>query len=318
MAPMAGFTDAACRHLMADHGAAYTVSEMGSSRAIVYKDAKTLELLRDDAPHGIYAVQLFGEVPELLGQAAANLLQKGLRFDLLDLNMGCPAPKIVSGGAGSRLMLDPPLCGNIVRAVRDAVGDAVPVTVKMRLGWDDAHRTAVEVARQCEAAGAALIAVHGRTREQMYLPPVDIDGIREVCRAVTIPVLANGDVASAQDALDMMERTGAAGVMVGRAALGNPWLFEQIRAALAGQPAPPLPTMTQRMAALRRQVYEMCENKGENVAMPQARGQAMHYMAGLRGAAQLRQTCSSLTYFSDVDRLIDLALRLQRTDAPDL
>lgn len=311
-APMAGFTDAACRHLMARHGAAYTVSEMASAKAITFGDRKSLQLLKDGAPAGVYAVQLFGAEPETLGQAVTIVREKGIRFDLIDLNMGCPAPKITSSGAGSRLLLDPALCGRIVRAVCDAAGDT-PVTVKMRLGWDAGHRTAVEVARQCEANGAALLAVHGRTREQMYTPPIDPQAIAEVKRAVNIPVLANGDVDSAGAALALLEQTGCDGVMIGRAALGDPWLFERVKAALAGEPAPAMPTLGQRMGALRAQIYEMCEEKGEWVAMPQARSHAMHYMKGLRGAAELRRECSRLEHFTDVDALIEKVYRAQRT-----
>ena len=266
-APMAGLSDAACRRLMADHGAAWTVSEMASAKAITFGDRKSLALLRDPDPHGLYAVQLFGNEPELLGQAIGILREKGVRFDLLDLNMGCPAPKITGGGAGSKLMLDPPLCG------------------------------------------ADLLVVHGRTREQMYVPPVHWDQVAAVKRAVGIPVFANGDITSPERAVEAVRETGCDGVMIGRGALGDPWLFERVNAALAGQTPPLLPTLPQRMAALRRQIYEMCEEKGEWAAMPQARSQAMHYMKGLRGAAALRRACAMLSRFEDVDTLIDAVYR---------
>lgn len=310
-APMAGLTDAACRHLMADHGAAWTVSEMASAKAITFGDKKSLTLLRDPHPHGLYAVQLFGADPATLGRAIGILAEKGIHYDILDINMGCPAPKITSSGAGSKLMLDPFLCGQMVKAARDAVGPEVPLTVKMRIGWDEEHLTGVEVARRCEENGADLIAVHGRTREQMYIPPIDTQAIAEIKKAVSIPVLANGDITTAEGALSMLEQTGCDGVMIGRGALGDPWLFERVRAALLGQEQPPLPTLNQRMAALRSQIYEMCEEKGEWAAMPQARSQAMHYMKGLRGAAALRRACSMLEHFEDVDRLIDAVYRCQ-------
>lgn len=309
-APMAGFTDAACRHLMADHGAAYTVSEMASAKAITYGDQKSVALLRDKDPHGIYAVQLFGNEPDILAQAIHIIRDKGLTFDIIDINMGCPAPKITGSGAGSKLMLDPELCGRMVRAAVDAAGET-PVTVKMRAGWDADHITAVEVARQCQQNGAALVTVHGRTREQMYIPPIDPGIIRAVKQAVSIPVVGNGDINSADDALALMQQTGCDAVMVGRGALGNPWLFEEIRAALTGQPAPQPPTLQKRMAALRAQIYDMCERKGEWTAMPQARSQAIHYMRGLRGAAALRRACSTLSHFEDVDRLIEAVYRAQ-------
>ena len=310
-APMAGLTDAACRHLMADHGAAWTVSEMASAKALNFGDRKSLELLKDEHPHGLYAIQLFGAEPESMAKAILFVREKGIRFDILDINMGCPAPKITSSGAGSKLLLDPPLCGQMAAAARKALGDDTPLTVKMRIGWDADNLTGVEVAKQLEAGGADLIAVHGRTREQMYIPPIDTAAIAAIKQAVSIPVLANGDVTSADGALTLLKETGCDGVMIGRGALGDPWLFAQVRAALLGEERPPEPTLNQRMAALRAQIYEMCEEKGEWAAMPQARGQAMHYMKGLRGAAALRRYCSMLEHFTDVDRLIDAVYKLQ-------
>ena len=310
-APMAGLTDAACRRMMADHGAAWTVSEMASAKALNFGDRKSFALLKDPDPHGIYAIQLFGAEPETLAKAILLVREKGIRFDILDINMGCPAPKITSSGAGSHLLLDPPLCGAMVAAARKALGDDTPLTVKMRIGWDADHLTGVEVAKQCEANGADLLAVHGRTREQMYIPPIDTGAIAAIKQAVSIPVLANGDVTTAQGALDLLEKTGCDGVMIGRGALGDPWLFDRVRAALLGEEPPAEPTLNQRMAALRRQIYEMCEEKGEWLAMPQARSQAMHYMKGLRGAASLRRYCSMLEHFTDVDKLIDAVYRLQ-------
>ena len=310
-APMAGLTDAACRRMMADHGAAWTVSEMASAKALNFGDRKSFALLKDPDPHGIYAIQLFGAEPETLAKAILLVREKGIAFDILDINMGCPAPKITSSGAGSHLLLDPPLCGAMVAAARKALGDDTPLTVKMRIGWDADHLTGVEVAKQCEANGADLLAVHGRTREQMYIPPIDAGAIAAIKQAVTIPVLANGDVTTAEGALDLLEKTGCDGVMIGRGALGDPWLFDRVRAALLGEEMPAEPTLNQRMAALRHQIYEMCEEKGEWLAMPQARSQAVHYMKGLRGAASLRRYCSMLEHFTDVDKLIDAVYRLQ-------
>ena len=310
-APMAGLTDAACRRMMADHGAAWTVSEMASAKALNFGDRKSFALLKDPDPHGIYAIQLFGAEPETLAKAILLVREKGIQFDILDINMGCPAPKITSSGAGSHLLLDPPLCGAMVAAARKALGDDTPLTVKMRIGWDADHMTGVEVAKQCEANGADLLAVHGRTREQMYIPPIDTEAIASIKRAVQIPVLANGDVTTAEGALDLLAQTGCDGVMIGRGALGDPWLFGRVRAALLGEDPPAEPSLNQRMMALRRQIYEMCEEKGEWLAMPQARSQAMHYMKGLRGAASLRRYCSMLEHFTDVDKLIDAVFRLQ-------
>ena len=312
--PMAGFTDAPCRRLMAQHGAGFTVSEMVSGRALVYQDRKTAALLRAEPNDAPYGVQLFGDDPEIMGQAAA--LIEGEQFDFLDINMGCPAPKIVSAGAGSKLMLDPELCGRIVEQV--AAHTPRPVTVKMRKGWDADHITAVECAKACAQAGAAAIAVHARTRAEMYTPGIDLSIIAAVKQAVDVPVLGNGDIHTPEDALEMVRQTGCDGVMIARAALGDPWLFEQVNAALEGAPAPKQPNLQARMNALRRQVEQMVEEKGEYVAMPQARAQAMHYMKGLKGAASLRKVCCELSHLEDLDRLIEAVFDCQRRAAdPD-
>lgn len=312
--PMAGFTDAPCRRLMAQHGAGFTVSEMVSGRALVYQDRKTAALLRAEPNDAPYGVQLFGDDPEIMGQAAA--LIEGEQFDFLDINMGCPAPKIVSAGAGSKLMLDPELCGRIVEQV--AAHTTRPVTVKMRKGWDADHITAVECAKACAQAGAAAIAVHARTRAEMYTPGIDFSIIAAVKQAVDVPVLGNGDIHTPEDALEMVRQTGCDGVMLARAALGDPWLFEQVNAALEGAPAPKQPNLQARMNALRRQVEQMVEEKGEYVAMPQARAQAMHYMKGLKGAASLRRVCCELSHLEDLDRLIEAVFDCQRRAAdPD-
>lgn len=312
--PMAGFTDAPCRRLMAQHGAGFTVSEMVSGRALVYQDRKTAALLRAEPNDAPYGVQLFGDDPEIMGQAAA--LIEGEQFDFLDINMGCPAPKIVSAGAGSKLMLDPELCGRIVEQV--AAHTTRPVTVKMRKGWDADHITAVECAKACAQAGAAAIAVHARTRAEMYTPGIDLSIIAAVKQAVDVPVLGNGDIHTPEDALEMVRQTGCDGVMIARAALGDPWLFEQVNAALEGAPAPKQPNLQARMNALRRQVEQMVEEKGEYVAMPQARAQAMHYMKGLKGAASLRKVCCELSHLENLDRLIEAVFDCQRRAAdPD-
>lgn len=303
LAPMAGFTDASCRRLAARHGALYTISEMVSAKALTFGDKKSAQLIYNGENPAPYGVQLFGAEPETMGQATA-LIQK-YKFDFIDINMGCPAPKIVSSGAGSKLMLSPKTCGEIVAAVVKENGGK-PVTVKMRAGWDSENVSAVEVACACEAAGASLVAIHGRTREQMYQPGmVNWKVIEAVKKAVKIPVLGNGDIESAEDAVAMVNATGCDGVMVGRAALGNPWLFGEIYAALNGQPAPERPTLRQRLEALRTQVYEMCEEKSERVAMPQARSQALYYMRGLKGAAALRQACCQLNHYTDLEELFE-------------
>lgn len=304
-APMAGLSDLAARTAMAAHGAAFTVSEMVSAKAICHNDSKSFRLVAGGGGGAAYGIQLFGAEPADLARAATLLMKYSP--DFIDINMGCPAPKIVSGGAGSALMLNPTLCGQLVAAVKSAV--PVPVTVKMRAGWDDAHRTCVQVARCCEAAGAAMIAVHGRTREQMYTPPVEYSPIAAVAAAVEVPVFGNGDILTAADAVTMKEKTGCTGVLVGRGALGNPWLFGEINAAFTGAPAPKSPTLKDKMELLEKQVYQMCEEKGEEAAMRQARSQAMYYLKGLRGAAELRRAACSLTYYTDVRALVQLVRR---------
>ncbi len=309
--PMAGFTDAPCRDLMAAHGAGYTISEMVSTKAIVYKDHKTMRLLRAAQNEAPYGVQLFGAEVETFAEATKIIQPEA--FDFIDINMGCPAPKIVGsgvGGAGCRLMFDPALCGKITEAV--VQNSNRPVTVKMRKGWDDEHITAVECAKACAAAGAAAIAVHARTKVQMYTPGIDLSIIAAVKQAVDIPVFGNGDVTTPEAALEMVDKTGCDGIMIARGALGDPWMFERINAALEGKPQPKEPNLQARMNALRRQISQMVEEKGEWTAMPQARAQALHYMRGLRGAAALRKEACALQYLEDVERLIEKVFEAQR------
>ncbi len=309
--PMAGFTDAPCRNLMAAHTAGYTVSEMVSTKAIVYKDHKTISMIRAAKNEAPYGVQLFGAEVDTFAEATKMIQPHA--YDFLDINMGCPAPKIVGGGvggAGCRLMFDPALCGKITEAV--VKNSDRPVTVKMRKGWDDENITAVECAKACAAAGAQAVVVHARTRVQMYAPGIDLSIIEAVKNAVDIPVIGNGDITTPEAALEMVDKTGCDGVMIARGCLGDPWLFERVNAALEGLPAPKEPNIQARMNALRRQITEMVEEKGEWTAMPQARAQALHYMKGLRGAAALRKAACSLQYLSDVDRLIETVFDVQR------
>ena len=305
---MAGVTDLAFRTICAELGAAVTVTEMVSSRALIYQDKKSRSLLHR-TPIGVCGAQIFGNDPSVMAEGAALALEAS-GADFIDINMGCPMPKIVNNGDGSALMKDPEKAARIVEAVCGAVN--VPVTVKMRKGWDADHVTAVECAKVCEQAGAALIAVHARTREQMYSPGIDPEIIARVKSAVHVPVLGNGDIHSAEDAVALVKETGCDGVMIARVALGDPWLFERVNAALEGTPAPKEPNLQARMNALRRQVEEMVEQKGEFVAMPQARAQTMHYMKGLKGAASLRRYCCELTHLEDIDRLIEAVFDQQR------
>ena len=228
LAPMAGVSDRAYRELCVRFGAAYCVSEMVSSKALSFNSKKSEELMEISDLERPCGIQIFGDDPKCMADAAKHALEN--KPDIIDINMGCPAPKISSNGSGSALMKNPRLCGEIVKAVT-AVTD-IPVTVKIRKGWDDDSVNAVEVAKICESAGAAAITVHGRTRQQYYKPPVDYDIIKAVRESVSVPVIANGDIDNAERAKEVMDITGCDLVMIGRATLGNPWIFSQINAYL--------------------------------------------------------------------------------------
>lgn len=300
LAPMAGVGDRAFREICARFGAACTVSEMVSSKALEFDDKKTRELMELGQEARPAAIQIFGSEPDVMALAA----RKALEFspDFIDINMGCPAPKITGPGAGSALMKTPQLCGEIVAAVAAAV--PVPVTVKIRAGWDEKSVNAVEVASICEQAGAAAVAVHARTRSQMYEPPADWSIIKAVKEAVKIPVIGNGDVTGAQSAARMLEQTGCDAVMVGRAALGNPWVFQQINAYLnEGRILPP-PALSERMFLMVRHVELMCRYKGEHRAMNEARKHVGWYLKGMRGASEFRRRASFLESLADLDALV--------------
>jgi tRNA-dihydrouridine synthase B len=300
LAPMAGVGDRAFRETCARFGAACTVSEMVSSKALEFDDKKTLELMELGEEARPAAIQIFGSEPDVMALAA----RKALEFspDFIDINMGCPAPKITGPGAGSALMKTPQLCGEIVAAVVAAV--PVPVTVKIRAGWDEKSVNAVEVASICEQAGAAAVAVHARTRSQMYEPPADWSIIKAVKEAVKVPVIGNGDVTGAQSAARMLEQTGCDAVMVGRAALGNPWIFQQINAYLdEGRIVPP-PSLSERMHVMIQHVELMCRYKGEYRAMKEARKHVGWYLKGLRGASEFRRCAGFLESLADLDALV--------------
>lgn len=305
LAPMAGVADRAFRQICVEYGAAYVVGEMVSSKGLNFGDRKSAELLELGEEERPAAVQLFGDDPEQMARAARSAM--AVRPDAIDINMGCPAPKIAGNHCGSALMREPELCRQIVQAVSQAV--EVPVTVKIRKGYARDQVNAVEVALACEAGGAAAVTVHGRTREQMYAPPVDWEIIRQVKEAVDIPVIGNGDVASAAQAAALYEQTGCDLVMVGRGALGAPWIFAQINAYLQEGRLLPDPPVVKRMAVLLRQVSLAVEYKGERVAMREARKHAAWYMRGLRGAAGLRARAGTLETFDDLQRLCEAVVR---------
>lgn len=319
LAPMAGATDTTMRRICAQHGAVCSVSEMVSAKALAMGDRKSPRLMAGGGGGAPFGIQLFGAEVSSMGEATAMVCGGKYRvaFDFLDINMGCPAPKITGSGAGSALMKTPALAGDIAAAVVKAAEPfGIPVTAKMRIGWDGspASGTCVELAKRCEAVGVAMLTVHGRTREEMYQPGIHPEMIAAVKAAVRIPVLANGDVTTAEGALSLLRETGCDGVAIGRGAMGNPWLFGQIAAALRGEAMPEPPTLDERFGVLRRHIYEMCEDKGEFVAMQQSRTHAAWYMHGLRGAAALRRMCCGMTVFADLDAVIAQARILQQSE----
>lgn len=308
LAPMAGVSDRAYRELCVRFGAAYCVSEMVSSKALSFNSKKSEELMEISDLERPCGIQIFGDDPKCMADAAKHALEN--KPDIIDINMGCPAPKISSNGSGSALMKNPRLCGEIVKAVT-AVTD-IPVTVKIRKGWDDDSVNAVEVAKICESAGAAAITVHGRTRQQYYKPPVDYDIIRAVRESVSVPVIANGDIDSAERAKAVMDITGCDLVMIGRATLGNPWIFSQINAYLENPNVKiHTPDLEERLGVMIEHIGKMVEYKGEHMAMLQARKLVVGYFKGMKGAAALRNEAGKIKTLDDLYELRQRALSLQ-------
>lgn len=308
LAPMAGVSDRAYRELCVRFGAAYCVSEMVSSKTLSFNSKKSEELMEISDLERPCGIQIFGDDPKCMADAAKHALEN--KPDIIDINMGCPAPKISSNGSGSALMKNPRLCGEIVKAVT-AVTD-IPVTVKIRKGWDDDSVNAVEVAKICESAGAAAITVHGRTRQQYYKPPVDYDIIKAVRESVSVPVIANGDIDSAERAKEVMDITGCDLVMIGRATLGNPWIFSQINAYLENPNVKiHTPDLEERLGVMIEHIGKMVEYKGEHMAMLQARKLVVGYFKGMKGAAALRNEAGKIKTLDDLYELRQKALSLQ-------
>lgn len=310
LAPMAGVTDMAFRELCTSFGAAYTITEMVSSKGLVMGDKKSAMLLTLGKEEKTAGAQIFGDDPDIMAKAAVKCL--AFSPSIIDINMGCPAPKVAMNGGGASLMKDPQLAGRIVRAVRDAVD--IPVTVKIRKGWDDSCVNAVELAKILEANGADAIAIHGRTRQQMYSGTVDLDIIRAVKKAVRIPVIGNGDITDIVSAANMLEYTGCDAVMIGRGAFGNPWLFRQINAYLDSGIVIPPPSLEEKMTVMLRHIAKMVEYKGEYTAMREARRHAAYYTKGLRGGAKFRAQMSSLETYDD---LKEIAFRIVKENQYD-
>ncbi len=298
LAPMAGIADRAFRELCVNHGAAYTVTEMVSSKGLTLGDRKSGELLKIGTERPC-AAQIFGDDPEIMAAAAVKCLD--FKPEIIDINMGCPAPKVAMNGGGASLLKKPELAFEVIKAVATAV--PVPVTVKIRKGWDESSVNAVKIAELAEKAGASALAIHGRTRTQMYSGEVDLDIIKEVKNAVGIPVIGNGDVTDEQSAAIMLEKTGCDALMIGRGALGNPWVFERINAYLDECRVLPEPTLSQKMATMLRHIEKIIEYKGEYTAMREARHHAGYYTKGLRGGAALRHEICSFEHFEQLEEL---------------
>ncbi len=302
LAPMAGAADAAFRAMTRRFGAAYTVSEMASARALVYQPTRTSELLIPAPGEAPFAVQIFGSEPEIMAEGARLALAMS-GAQVVDINMGCPTPKIVANGDGCALMRDPEKARRIIEAVVKAV--PVPVTVKFRLGWDEDDRNAASFARMAQDAGAQAVCVHGRTRAQMYAGKADWDALARVREAVTIPFIANGDVKSAEDAQTLYRKTGCDLVMIGRAALGNPWIFAEVEAKMSGLPAPAAPTAEERLRTARAQIALACERKGEHIAVLEARKHLAWYLKGVRQSAAYRARFAEVKTAAEIDALIE-------------
>lgn len=310
LAPMAGVTDLAFRQICREHGAGLTVTEMASAKALEYGDKKTPRLLRLARGEHPASAQIFGSDPACMARSAKRALELS-GCDIIDINMGCPAPKIVGNGDGSALMKSPDLAARIVAAVKQAV--PVPVTVKFRMGWDAQSVNCVEFARLCERAGADMVAVHGRTRSQQYSGTANWDIIRAVKEAVSIPVAANGDVFAPQDVPRILAHTGADFVMIGRGSLGDPWIFERAHALMQTGVLPPLPPFAERIDTAVRQIELAVADKGERVALLEARKHVNWYLKGVSHVRDFKKRISALTRLDELYALADE----MKTQIPD-
>lgn len=303
LAPMAGVADRAFRELCVGYGASYVVSEMISSKGVSMGDRKSKDLAYLSDAERPAAIQIFGSDPMTMAQSIERVME--FRPEIIDINMGCPAPKIAGNGGGASLSKNPALAEKIVEAVVKA--SPVPVTVKIRMGWDFDNINAVEMAKRAENAGASAVTVHGRTRNQMYAPPVNRDIIAQVKKEISIPVIGNGDIIDEQSAAIMLEETNCDLIMIGRGALGRPWVFSQINAYLEHGRVIPEPPVTEKMRVMLKHIEKLCEYKGDYVGMREARKHAGWYTKGLRGAANYRRELGTL---ENMEQLKEIAYKI--------
>lgn len=300
LAPMAGVTDSAFRLLVKQMGCGLVYTEMISDKGLLYKNSHTLDLLQIDDFERPVSVQIFGSEPDSMAQAAKIVEEAGA--DIIDINMGCPTPKIVRNGEGAALMRTPKLAYDIMAKVAATV--TVPVTVKIRTGWDSASINAVEIAKLAQEAGISAVAIHGRTREQYYAGAANWDIIKEVKANINIPVIGNGDVRAPQDAQNMLEQTGCDGIMIGRAAQGNPWVFKRVVHFLRSGELLPLPSMQERVEMLLRHMDALVELKGEYIGIREMRRHAAWYTKGLPHSAELRLKFNQAVCKADFQTII--------------
>ena len=314
LAPMAGVTDLAFRTICRELGAGYTITEMVSAKALCYQDKKSVPLLQPGEGEHPAAVQIFGSDPACMEQAAGMAAERS-GADIIDINMGCPVPKVANSGDGSGLMKNPELAVKVAEAVIRGAGGR-PVTVKFRLGWDKGSINCVEFAKAMEQAGVAAVAIHGRTRTQMYSGTANWDYIRAVKETVSIPVIANGDVFEPKDAVRILKYTGADMAMIGRGCFGNPWLFQRAQAALAGEEIPPLPPLARRCDTAVRQFELSAAQKGEHIACLEARKHYAWYLKGVPHAGYYKEQISHVSTLEDIYK-VTAGIKRDLKDEPD-